>query len=707
MPMTRQNHRPFTFHGIDLRRMRRTALGAALILSLAGAASADELPLTRVVLSNAGLAQFTHSGTVNAGANVDLAVRLDQVDDILKSLTIFDKAGAIGAVSLPGKTPLAELFRDLPFGPGALDSSAALLNALTGSEIEIEGPVNAKGRVFRVEDEKVALPNNGGMTTRHRLTLMSATGLTQAILEDVTSLKFADAKTRAQIERALSGLSENQAKDQRKLSIGFRGEGARIAAISYVVAAPIWKTAYRLVLPKEGGKARLQGWAVIENLTGGDWSDIDLALVSANPVAFRQRLYTAFFADRIEIPVTAGVRLQPQTDDAKDKSRDGFAAGAAMESNMTLKKAEATRAVVAQQAQLSGGVAALNGPATPAPQSAPTDLSAAANAAQAEETSTQLLYQYPAKISLATGHSMMAPFLDREVAATRVWLYQPETSAKHPLAAVRLRNDGDSGLPAGIVTAYDAASDGNINFAGDAQLPLMPKGAFKYVTFALDSRTDIRREDKGVSETSLGKSVNGVLTVQTRSRHTIAYEVTAPAEEDREIVAEEAREDGWSPASDMKDVEAAQTKFRLAIKAAKGKTTKAELVLERSDSEEIELSTLGPDELLARFSGLQNESPALKAAIGKLSAITAAIAKATAQRAQFDAERQKIGADQQRIRQNLASVGAATDLGRRYVDSLRAQEDRLAEIARQDGALEKDMAGNMQAAEDLARALTL
>ncbi len=81
---------------------------------------AAEFPLKRVVLSTSGLAQFTHAGEAEAGAVIELPVRLGQVDDILKSLTIFDAAGSIGAVSLPGKTPLAELFRDLPFDQAAL-----------------------------------------------------------------------------------------------------------------------------------------------------------------------------------------------------------------------------------------------------------------------------------------------------------------------------------------------------------------------------------------------------------------------------------------------------------------------------------------------------------------------------------------------------------------------------------------------------------
>jgi hypothetical protein len=249
-------------------------LVSTAVLAFACGAQAAELPLTRVVLSTSGVAQFTHYGPVAAGSTVEIAVRLDQVDDILKSLTVFDKVGAIGTVSLPGKAPLAELFRDLPFEPDALDSLRALLNALVGSEVEIAGQVTAKGRVFGVEDQEITLPNNGGTTVRHRLTLMTDRGLVQAILEEATALRFSDPQARVQIERALAGLNENRAKERRSLSIGFLGDATRNVAISYMVAAPVWKTAYRLVLPKDGGNARLQGWAVVENLTGGDLNDL-------------------------------------------------------------------------------------------------------------------------------------------------------------------------------------------------------------------------------------------------------------------------------------------------------------------------------------------------------------------------------------------------------------------------------------------------
>ncbi|MGO9809067.1 MAG: hypothetical protein ACLPKH_20470, partial [Rhodomicrobium sp.] len=292
-----------------------------LLAALPGMSVAAELPLKRVVLSSSGLAQFTRSGTVTGGTVIDLPVRADQVDDILKSLTVFDSAGTIGAVSLPGKTPLAELFRDLPFGQQALESQSALLNALVGAEVEIEGNVSAKGRIFRIEKEQVQLPNNGGRMLKHRITLVTANGFVQAILEDVTALRFTDPQLRSQIDRALTAIAQNRAKDQRTISIGLGGEGTRDASFSYVVSAPVWKTAYRLVLPKEGGSARLQGWGVLENLTGGDWKDVELTLVSGNPVALKQPLYSAVFVDRPEIPVQASSRIVPRRDDAEEQGR--------------------------------------------------------------------------------------------------------------------------------------------------------------------------------------------------------------------------------------------------------------------------------------------------------------------------------------------------------------------------------------------------
>jgi hypothetical protein len=471
------------------------------------------------------------------------------------------------------------------------------------------------------------------------------------------------------------------------LSIGFLGEGKRDVAISYVVAAPVWKTAYRLVLPKEGDKAHLQGWAVLENLTGGDWKDVDLVLVSGNPVTLHQPLYTAFLSSRTEVPVMTAERVMPLTDNAARVA--------------TLRGS-------GSQLAMSAGTLAQPSPVIEVPRRAqpPEALAAVVHAAEAEEAATQVLYRFPAKISLGTGYTMMVPFLDREVSIARIWLYQPETAARRPLAAVRLRNDGETSVPPGIVTAYDASAADGMNFVGDAQLPLLNKGAPQFVTFAVDSKTDIRREEKGILRTVLGKVVNGVLNETKRSQRTVEYEITPPPDEDREIIIDEARLPGWTPAAETKEIEETPTRLRYKVRAQKGQTTKATLALERIDTQTVTLSDLGPEDILARISGLQNESAALRDAVKRIGAIVADMNKARSQRSQLEAEREKIGEDRDRIRRNLESVGQSSDLGRRYLDMLKAQEDRLAEINRDDRILDKEIAARRQTAEQLARQLT-
>ncbi len=289
-------------------------------------------------------------------------------------------------------------------------------------------------------------------------------------------------QTQAQIDRALAGLAQNRAKDRRTLAIRLLGTTTRPVGFSYVVAAPVWKTAYRLVLPQDdSGKARLQGWGVVENLTGGDWKDVELSLISGNPVALKQPLYTAFFAERPEIPVTAAQRIVPRKDDADEPAP---APPAPMASAPGAGKARGMMQERAAKPTLGFAGGAADQMAAEAEM--PRQIGSAAFAAEAEEAATQISYRFPEKLSLTAGSTVMVPFVDREISASRSWLYQPETNTRHPLASVRLQNDGETALPAGIITAFDRTGDGKTNFVGDAQLPLTGKGASKFVTFALD-----------------------------------------------------------------------------------------------------------------------------------------------------------------------------------------------------------------------------
>jgi hypothetical protein len=93
--------------------------------------------------------------------------------------------------------------------------------------------------------------------------------------------------------------------------------------------------------------------------------------------------------------------------------------------------------------------------------------------------------------------------------------------------------------------------------------------------------------------------------------------------------------------------------------------------------------------------------------VASLGAIVNDTNKARTQRTQLEAETRKIVDDQDRIRQNLQSAGQGSDLGRRYLDTLKSRGDRLAEINRIDATVENEIAAKRQSAQELARHLTL
>ena len=161
-------------------------------------AVAGDLVLKRVMLSAGGVGYLEHEAEVTGHAELALDVPLNQVDDVLKSIVVYDSKGGVGAASLPGRQPLTQVFSDLPFGPEALASPAALLNALQGAEIRAGSSHPITGKLLRVVAE-TARASDGTTTSRNRVSVLTSEGLQQFILEDAESVRFGDADLQAKV----------------------------------------------------------------------------------------------------------------------------------------------------------------------------------------------------------------------------------------------------------------------------------------------------------------------------------------------------------------------------------------------------------------------------------------------------------------------------------------------------------------------------
>src|SRR5215472_3851669 len=286
-----------------------------MIAATPGIAAPGDLALKRVMLSTGGVAYLEFEAEVAGNAELTLDVPLDQVDDVLKSIVVYDSKGGVGTASLAGRNPLSQTFNGLPFGETALTSPAALLNALQGAEIKVGASHPITGQLLQVVTETVQLRDQV-TTERHRVSVLTATGLQQFILEDAESVSFLDADLQAKVSQALRDIAVHRAKDRRQIKLASQGTGTRQVRVGYVVGAPLWKASYRMTLPASASaeKAHLQGWAVLENMSGQDWSGVELTLLSGNPVTFRQAIYQAYYVNRPEVPVEVAGRILPKQD---------------------------------------------------------------------------------------------------------------------------------------------------------------------------------------------------------------------------------------------------------------------------------------------------------------------------------------------------------------------------------------------------------
>src|SRR5205823_2193 len=120
------------------------------------------------------------------------------------------------------------------------------------------------------------------------LNLISGGTISSVELAQARQIVLEDQQLQEELSKALTALAQARDQDKKPVTIHFAGQGERQVRIGYVVETPIWKTSYRLVLPGEGGndKPKLLGWAIVENQTDNDWSNVQLSLVSGRPISF-------------------------------------------------------------------------------------------------------------------------------------------------------------------------------------------------------------------------------------------------------------------------------------------------------------------------------------------------------------------------------------------------------------------------------------
>jgi hypothetical protein len=638
-------------------------------MAFAAGAFAAELPVRDVILYKNGIGYFVRSGEIKAGEAARLQFKAGEMNDVLKSLAIFEEGGGkISGLRYDSSEPLASKLAEFPFQLGDHQPLSALLDQVKGVRIELKtGPETLAGAVVGARE----IEASEKQAQREEVTLLLDSGELRTVdLGGVTAMRFSDAVLQGQLVKYLASVAAGRSKEKRNVYVDSTGERARRLTVSYVVPAPVWKSSYRLAFG-ETGEPMLEGWAIVDNTTGEDWSKVRLALVSGRPVSFITNLYEPRMVarQRAELPEEAAEAPELHDGGVYGGVPGGVAGG-----------------VIGGIGTGSGG--GTGGGAYRAAQSKMAQVrdqehwlsrqvvSTVTAPAETAELGELFEYRFETPVTVRNGESAMLPFLQQKVTARKVLIFSTAAS-EFPRNAAEITNSTGKTLDGGPITVFD----GN-TYAGEALMETLKAGDKRLISYAVDLGT--RVATKLDSSSDLVREIHlrrGLLTVRTAVRETKTYTIHNVDAKAKTLIVEHAIRPGFR-LIDTKPAETTASAYRFEVKLAPQGIQKLPVTEEQLVDQRIELANTSSDFLLTYVQNKDLDEAARKQ--------LERIAEQKRQIAENDGAIQRTGEqiselvrDQERIRQNIMSlnqVSGQQEQVQNYARQLAGQETQLASL---------------------------
>jgi len=675
------------------RRSPPTLVALTLLASLATPLAADQkadIPVSRVVLYSSGVAYFEHAGQVEGDATLALRFKTDQINDVLKSMVFADAdGGTVRSVDYTSNDPVERALRSFGIDLSGDPSLPDLLKQLRGAQVVVTAPEEVIGSVLNVQARQVVRGDPPVTLTEHFLTLVTESGIRTLPMDSIERLELTDTGLRDELDKALALLVESRDTERKALDIHFTGNGKRRVHVGYLVEAPVWKTSYRLDLTplSKETKPLLQGWAIVENTSDSDWTNIQLSLVSGRPVSFVQDLYTPLFAERQVVQPTLTASLKPRTY-AEGFEREEQAAALGRKRRPAMSSIGGMSGTAARAHEPWAGMPAADvapAPAVPAEAMALAELSdegaggmdvGASIRAAASGGSVGELFQFTLRtpIDMPRRRSAMIPIINQDADAEKVSIYSESVHATHPLNGVVLNNDTGLKMLAGPVTVFDGGS-----YAGDAQLDHLAPGDKRLLSYAVDLAVSVDPSVKSSSEITSGKIVRGVLDVSRVSRWEQTYSIKNKDEQKRTIIVEHPFVAGRELMQPEVFDEKTPSLYRFRVAVDAGTTGQLIVAEQQTTSETIAILNTRASNLV--YYQRSAEIPqSVRQALGMAIGMKNQISQLEQQLRDKELELRKIKEGQGRLRENLKTVNSSSQLGKRYLQKLNTEENQIDQL---------------------------
>ena len=667
-------------------RLLALSLSLALAATVRGLAAEAPLPLESVVLFTSGVGYFQHAGEVTGDATVEMQFAADDVNDLLKSMVVLDRDGGAATVTYASRDPVTKTLGTFAVNLTDNPSLGDLLGRLRGQKVELDAASPVAGTIVGVEKRRLEAGKDQTVEKQF-LTLLTSEGLRTLALDAVTRIKLVDARLQGELEKALAVLALATDNEKKGVAIAFTGKGPRNVVVGYVQESPIWKTSYRLVLDGDAAatKARLQGWAIVENTTDADWRNVRMALVSGRPISFVMDLYQPLYVPRpfVEPELYASLRPQVYGQTMSDADKQLALADRRLDERGArggLARREMAKGVPAAPAAMAadGAIAmdAVSGVRGGAPrESAIAGIAAMQTAAAGSDLGELFRYEIEKPVTLERQRSAMLPIVAAEVEAERVAIYDERVLARHPLSGLRLKNTTGLHLMQGPLTVYDQAGGGS--YSGDARIEDMAPGTERLVSYAVDLDVEVAARGEGRAEEIVNvRLVKGTLFAARKLARAKVFEVKNSGKNAVKVLLEHPLEGGWTLVTPETPEEKTRDRYRFAVVAEPGKPVTLE-VAEEMPIEETQVLTNLDDDAILFYSRAKATSPAVREALAEVVRRKREIEQLVRDKGVREQEIATIDQEQARIRGNMGALDRTSDLFNQYVRKFADQEKRI------------------------------
>ena len=624
-----------------------------------------ELSLRKVALFKSGVGYFELRGSVQAGKGVKLHFKREQMNDLLKSLTILELSGGqVSSIVYDSTKTAAQQLSDYAFSLQKGDGLPQVLRQVQGSQVDlIIGSSVIRGTIVGVE-KRIAVEDEAKIPIFY-LSIIDSNGQLRSFdTDEITGVKFLDQRLNREIERYLAILFQKHRKDEKTVVITPSGEGVQELLVSYVAEAPVWKATYRIVIPEgnKGAKPFLQGWAIVDNVSGEDWQDVQLSLVSGLPISFIQDLYDPQFKKRPVVKIEKEAPVAPAVPEAGMRTDRMQVAAAPMAKvkQRRMKSFAAEREMKdmpLEEVTLDKRMRELKADTV------------------TREVGEMFEYRIDHPVTIERNRSALVPIVAKEIEGEAVDLYNERIRASNPLAAVRLKNSTGLTLEGGPLTVLQGGS-----YAGEALVNTLKPDEERYITYAVDLGLHVNTK-MGTKSEAVDRVVihRGVLRMHRGIIETKTYNLDNRNARSKTVVIDHPYHANWKLLNKEKPIEVTDNYLRFEIKAPAKKTTVFTVREMRDSWERIMVSNLTPDHI-AVFSRKKYFSEKTQNQLERIVVLKSEISRIDRSLRALQKEQEQIFKDQKRLRENLKGLGQTTEekgLRNRYIKRLNQQETRL------------------------------